>query len=147
MINVQPEVKNWIVVTLGMADIFTPEKRSWVMSRIRSRDTKIEKKTASLLRKNKIHYRRFPKIFGNPDFVVEKKVLVFCDGDFWHGYGYGKKKRPQKKFWRDKIERNMKRDRKVTRKLRADGWSVVRLWEHNIERRPQSCIGRIRKSL
>ena len=130
-----------------MTDIFTPEKRSWVMSRIRSKDTKIEKKTASLLRKNKIHYRRFPKIFGSPDFVVEKKVLVFCDGDFWHGYGYGKKKRPQKKFWRDKIERNMKRDRKVTRKLRADGWSVVRLWEHDIEKRPQSCIGRIRKSL
>ena len=56
-----------------MVDIFTPEKRSWVMSRIRSRDTKIEKKIAHLLRKNKIHYRRFPRIFGNPDFVVEKK--------------------------------------------------------------------------
>ena len=130
-----------------MTDIFTPEKRSWVMSRIRSRDTKIEKSMASLLRKNKIHYRRFPKVFGSPDFIVEKKILVFCDGDFWHGYGYGKKKRPRKKFWRDKIERNMGRDRKVTRKLRADGWSVVRLWEHDIERRPQSCIGRIRKSL
>ena len=60
-----------------MPDIFTPEKRSWVMSRIRSRDTKIEKRTASLLRKNKIHYRRFPKILGSPDFVVEKSVLVF----------------------------------------------------------------------
>ena len=117
------------------------------MSRIRSKDTKIEKSMASLLRKNKIRYRRFPRVFGSPDFVVEKKVLVFCDGDFWHGYGYGKKKRPQKKFWRDKIERNMKRDRKVTRKLRADGWSVIRLWEHDIEKRPQSCIGRIRKSL
>ena len=130
-----------------MTDIFTPEKRSWVMSRIRSKDTKIEKKTAQLLRKNRLHYRRFPKVFGSPDFIVEKKILVFCDGDFWHGYGYGKKKRPRKKFWRDKIERNMGRDRKVTRKLRADGWSVVRLWEHDIERRPQSCIGRIRKSL
>ena len=79
-----------------MADIFTPEKRSWVMSRIRSKDTKIEKKTASLLRKNKIRYRRFPKVFGSPDFVVEKKVIVFCDGDFWHGYQYDKKKKPPK---------------------------------------------------
>ena len=130
-----------------MTDIFTPEKRSWVMSRIRSRDTKIEKSMASLLRKNKIHYRRFPRVFGSPDFIVEKKILVFCDGDFWHGYGYGKKKRPRKKFWRDKIERNMGRDRKVTRKLRADGWSVVRLWEHDIERRPESCVRKIRKSL
>jgi len=130
-----------------MADIFTPEKRSWVMSRIRSKDTKIEKKTASLLRKNKIRYRRFPKVFGSPDFAVEKKVMVFCDGDFWHGYQYDRKKKPPKKFWRDKIERNMERDRKVTRKLRADGWTVVRLWEHDIEKRPESCIRRIRTLL
>ena len=130
-----------------MADIFTPEKRSWVMSRIRSRDTKIEKKIASLLRKNRIHYRRFPKVFGSPDFVVEKKVLVFCDGDFWHGYRYEKKKKPPKKFWRDKIERNMERDRKVTRRLRADGWSVVRLWEHDIEMSPEKCVGKIRRCL
>ena len=130
-----------------MADIFTPKKRSWVMSRIRSRDTGIEKKTAQLLRKNKLHYRRFPKVFGSPDFAVEKKVMVFCDGDFWHGYQYNRKKKPPKKFWRDKIERNMERDRKVTRRLRADGWSVVRLWEHDIEKRPESCIRKIRKSL
>ncbi len=128
-----------------MADIFTPEKRSWVMSRIRSRDTKIEKKTASLLRKNKIHYRRFPKVFGSPDFAVEKKVLVFCDGDFWHGYQYDKKKKPPKKFWREKIERNMERDRKVSRTLRRDGWSVIRIWEHDIEKRPAACLRRIKK--
>ena len=130
-----------------MTDIFTPKKRSWVMSRIRSRDTGIEKKTAQLLRKNKIHYRRFPKVFGSPDFVVEKKVLVFCDGDFWHGYQYDRKKKLPKKFWRDKIERNMERDRKVTRRLRADGWSVVILWEHDIEKRPESCVRKIKKSL
>ena len=130
-----------------MADIFTPEKRSWVMSRIRSRDTKIEKNIASLLRKNKIHYRRFPNVFGSPDFIVEKKILVFCDGDFWHGYRYDRKKKPPKKFWRDKIERNMERDRKVTRKLRTDGWPVVRLWEHDIETSPEKCVGKIRRCL
>ena len=130
-----------------MTDIFTPKKRSWVMSRIRSKDTKIEMKIAELLRKNKMLYRRHPKLFGSPDFVVEKKLLVFCDGDFWHGYRYSKKKKLPKKFWRDKIERNMKRDRKVSRKLRADGWSVIRLWEHNIEKRPKSCVRKIKKSL
>ena len=130
-----------------MTDIFTSKKRSWVMSRIRSRDTGIEKKTAHLLRKNKIHYRRFPKVFGSPDFIVEKKILVFCDGDFWHGYRYSKKKKPPKKFWCDKIERNMERDRKVTRRLRADGWPVVRLWEHDIERNPGSCLRRIKTIL
>ena len=129
-----------------MVDIFTPEKRSWVMSRIRSRDTKIEKRTASLLRKNKLHYRRFPNFSGTPDFVVEKKALVFCDGDFWHGYRYDSKKL-QKKFWRDKIERNMRRDRAVTRKLRADGWTVVRLWEHDIEKNHDKCLRNIRKRI
>nr|AIF07182.1 DNA G/T mismatch repair endonuclease (vsr) [uncultured marine thaumarchaeote KM3_200_B02] len=130
-----------------MADIFSRQKRSWVMSRIRSRDTGIEKKTAQLLRKNKLHYRRFPKLFGSPDFIVEKKILVFCDGDFWHGYQYNRKKKPPKKFWRDKIERNMERDRKVTRRLRADGWPVVRLWEHDIERNPGSCLRRMKTIL
>ena len=130
-----------------MPDIFTPEKRSWVMSRIRSRDTKIERRTASLLRKNGLHYRRFPKTFGSPDFVVEKSVLLFCDGDFWHGYRYKEKKRLPKKFWRDKIERNMRRDRTVTRKLRADGWIIVRLWEHDIDRRPVMCGRRITRAL
>ena len=128
-----------------MADIFTKEKRSWVMSRIRSKDTKIEKTMASILRKNKIHYRRYPKLFGSPDFMVEKKVLLFCDGDFWHGYQYDRKKKPQKKFWREKIERNMARDRKVSRTLRRDGWFVVRIWEHDIEKRPAACLRRIRK--
>ena len=130
-----------------MADIFTPKKRSWIMSRIRSKDTKIEMKIADLLRTNKMRYRRHPKLFGSPDFIVEKKILVFCDGDFWHGYQYAKKKKPPKKFWRDKIERNMERDRKVSRKLRADGWSVVRLWEHSIEKNPRSCLRRIKSMM
>ena len=129
-----------------MADIFTPKKRSWVMSRIRSRDTKIEKKTAQLLRKNKTHYRRFPKVFGSPDFAVEKKVMVFCDGDFWHGYQYAKKKKPPKKFWRDKIERNMKRDKRTNRLLRSKGYSVLRIWEHDINRNTEKCIRKIMRS-
>ncbi len=73
--------------------------------------------------------------------------MVFCDGDFWHGYRYDRKKKPPKKFWRDKIERNMERDRIVSRKLRADGWHVVRLWEHDIETSPEKCVGKIRRCL
>ena len=127
-----------------MTDIFTPEKRSWVMSRIRSKDTGIERRMCSLFRKNGLHYRRHPKVFGSPDFIVEKSVLVFCDGDFWHGYQYAKKKKPLKKFWRDKIERNMERDRKVTRRLRTDGWTVVRLWEHDIDKNTENVMQRMR---
>lgn len=126
-----------------MPDVFTREKRSWVMSRIRGRDTGIERKVRRMLRSNGIRFRQHPRIYGSPDFLVGDRTLVFCDGDFWHGYNYHGKKRPRKKFWRDKIERNMGRDRSVTRRLRRDGYSVIRLWEHDIEKRPHVCIGRI----
>lgn len=83
-------------------------------------------------------------MFGNPDFVLKnKKIIVFYDGDFWHGYKYNEKKKPSKKYWRDKIEKNMKRDKRITRKLRSEGWSVLRFWEHDIEKRTGVCIDRI----
>lgn len=102
---------------------------------------------AKILRENKIHYRRHPDIFGKPDFIIEKKILMFCDGDFWHGYQYEKKKKSAKKFWREKIERNMKRDRLVTKKLRNLGWKVNRIWEHDIEKNPDKCVQKIRRTL
>ena len=130
-----------------MADIFTPEKRSWVMSRIRGKGTKIEVRMGGMLRSAGIRYRRHPRIHGSPDFLVGDRTLVFCDGDFWHGYRYEERRKKLKRFWRDKIERNMRRDRSVTRRLRRDGYSVIRLWEHDIERRPGVCMGRIRRSM
>ena len=126
-----------------MADIFSTEKRSWVMSQIRGKNTKIEIITRSLLLSNKIKFQQHPKIYGNPDFLVGKKTAIFCDGDFWHGFQYDEKKKPRKKFWKDKIEENMRRDRRISRKLRRDGYSVIRLWEHDIERRPMVCLNRI----
>lgn len=126
-----------------MADIFSTEKRSWIMSRIRGKNTKIEIIIGELLSSNRIKFVQHPKIYGNPDFLVGKRTAVFCDGDFWHGYLYARKKKPRKKFWRDKIEDNMRRDRQVSRKLRRDGYSVIRLWEHDIEKRPHVCLNRI----
>lgn len=126
-----------------MADIFTKEKRSWVMSRIPGKNTKIEISVGNLLHSNKIKFVRHPKIYGNPDFLVGRKTAIFCDGDFWHGFQYEKKKKPRKKFWKEKIERNMQRDRQVSRKLRYHGYSVIRLWEHDIERKPDICMKRI----
>lgn len=131
-----------------MADIFTPEKRSWVMSRIRSTNTKIDLKMKKMLEENKIKFEMYPKMFGNPDFVLKnKKIIIFCDGDFWHGYKYNEKKRLPKKYWREKIETNMRRDRRITRKLRREGWSVLRFWEHDIEKRTDVCINRILKKI
>lgn len=130
-----------------MTDIFTKEKRSWIMSQIRGKDTKIEKKMKKILSDNRIKFKQHPQMFGNPDFLVGKHMIIFCDGDFWHGYNYEKKKRPTKKFWRDKIERNMRRDRRITRKLRRDGYSVLRFWEHDIETRPEVCKNKIKRFL
>ena len=130
-----------------LTDIFTPEKRSWVMSRIRGTNTKIDLKMKKMLSELDLVYQMYPKIFGNPDFIIRrKKIAIFCDGDFWHGYKYGEKKKPAKKFWRNKIEDNMRRDRRVTRKLRREGWSVLRFWEHDIEARPDFCTRRILKA-
>jgi len=126
-----------------MADIFTSEKRSWVMSRIRGKNTKIEKKMKKILKDNKLKFVQHPKIFGNPDFLVGNGTAIFCDGDFWHGYDYENKKKPTKKFWKDKIQGNIRRDRKVSRKLRREGYSVLRFWEHDIEKRPHICLNRI----
>ena len=126
-----------------MADIFSKEKRSWVMSRIRGKNTKIEITTRNMLRSNKLKFTQHPKIYGNPDFLVGKKTALFFDGDFWHGFQYDKKKKPRKKFWKDKIEENMRRDKRISRKLRRDGYSVIRLWEHDIEKRQRVCLNRI----
>lgn len=118
------------------------------MSRIRSTNTKIDLKMKSLLKENKIRFEMYPKMFGNPDFVIrKKKIVIYCDGDFWHGYKYDEKKKPSKKFWRDKIETNMRRDLRITRKLRRDGWAVLRFWEHDIEKRPNKCISRIKMKI
>ncbi|MCH7648371.1 MAG: very short patch repair endonuclease [Thaumarchaeota archaeon] len=131
-----------------MTDVITPEKRSWVMSRIRGKNTKIDLKMKKILSQQHYKFQMYPKMFGSPDFTIKrKKIAIFCDGDFWHGYNYDSKKKPAKKFWRDKIEGNMSRDKKVSRKLRSDGWSVLRFWEHDIEKNPQKCIRRIREKI
>jgi len=131
-----------------MTDVFTPEKRSWVMSRIRGTNTKIDLRMKKMLSGLKCGYKMYPKMLGNPDFVIRrKKIAIFCDGDFWHGYKYDEKKKPAKKFWKNKIEGNITRDRRVSQKLRRDGWSVLRLWEHDIEKNPQKCIRKIKKKI
>ena len=126
-----------------MADVFSKKKRSWIMSRIRSKNTSIDRKMRDMLSGMNVRFEMYPDLFGSPDFQVGRNVLVFCDGDFWHGYRYAEKKRPAKKYWREKIEGNMRRDRKVSRKLRRDGWSVLRIWEHDIKKNPDKCMRKI----
>lgn len=118
------------------------------MSSIRSKNTTIDKKVASLLRHSGIKFKRYPKMSGNPDFIItNKKVAVFCDGNFWHGYDYRIRKKELPEFWKRKIDANMKRDEKNNLLLKKMGWKVIRLWEHEINLNPGKCINKIKCSL
>ena len=113
------------------------------MSRIKSKNTGIDLIMRDILDGIGIKYLTYPSMYGSPDFVLpRKKIVIYCDGDFWHGYGYNGRKY-KKKFWRDKITSNMKRDKKYSRKLRRDGWSVLRFWGHDITRDSDKCKRKI----
>jgi DNA mismatch endonuclease, patch repair protein len=122
-----------------MPDVFTKAKRSEMMSRIRGRGNKDTEITlAKLLRRNRITgWRRNNKIFGKPDFIFKKlKLAVFVDGCFWHGCPkHGTQPKGNRSFWKNKFVRNKARDRLVTRMLRAQGWRVLRIWEHELARK------------
>jgi DNA mismatch endonuclease (patch repair protein) len=119
-----------------VTDCFDPDKRSRIMSRIRSNGNySTEVRFIQIMRRYKIAgWRRRTKLPGRPDFVFTKrKVVVFIDGDFWHGHP--KKFRIPKSnsdYWQEKILGNQRRDREVTRDLKRLGWRVLRVWESSL---------------
>lgn len=127
-----------------MSDVFTPAKRSEVMSRIRGRGNKdTELKLASLLRRNRITgWRRHRRMFGRPDFVFpERKLAVFVDGCFWHCCpAHSNLPANNAEFWKAKLSANKRRDRLVGRILRGRGWRVLRIWEHELARRNEAVL-------
>ncbi|MBI5429557.1 MAG: DNA mismatch endonuclease Vsr [Nitrosomonadales bacterium] len=119
-----------------MSDIWSKQKRSEVMSLIRSRGNKAtELRLIEIFREHGITgWRRNQPILGKPDFTFRReRVVVFVDGCFWHGCPrcYQRPK-SNRKFWDEKIAANRKRDRRVNRELRGLGWRVVRVWEHQL---------------
>ena len=109
------------------------------MSRIRGKDTKIEKKVQETLSTMKIKFEKHYRVNGNPDFALpRKKIAIFVDGDFWHGYNFKKRENKLPDYWVNKIKRNMKRDRKNNKELKKLGWKVLRVWEHSIMKSPDS---------
>jgi DNA mismatch endonuclease (patch repair protein) len=134
-----------------MPDIFSQRKRSAVMAAIRSRGNRAtELRLIAVFRAHGITgWRRGASLRWQgeggrlkafrvkPDFVFRsQRLAVFVDGCFWHGCPvHGTQPRHNAKFWRDKIARNRARDRLVTRTLRARGWRVIRIWEHELKRR------------
>ena len=125
-----------------MPDIFTKRKRSDVMSRIRGAGNKdTELRLIQIFRANGITgWRRGSKLPGKPDFVFPNlKTAVFVDGCFWHGCPkHGTQPKTNAAFWRKKIATNKARDRRVNRRLRAKGWTVARVWEHELRRRNEA---------
>ena len=123
-------------------DIFSKAKRSDVMSRICGTGNKgTELRLIQVFRVNGITgWRRRSKLPGKPDFVFPRlKTAVFVDGCFWHGCPkHGTKPKTNAAFWRTKIARNKARDKEVNRLLRAKGWKVMRIWEHELSRKNSS---------
>ncbi len=127
---------------------YTTKERSKIMSKIKSKDTKPEQKLRKFLWGLGIRYRKnVKKLPGCPDIVVAKyKLIIFVDGEFWHGYKWEEKKqkiKSNRKFWIPKIERNIQRDLSNNAHYSENGWTVMRFWEHEIKKEFNVCVNRI----
>jgi len=131
----------------------TKEQTSYNMSRVRYADTKLENVFCDeLIRRGLTSFTRNDKsVLGKPDFVfIARKVAIFCDSEFWHGYNWQQTKneiKSNRDFWIPKIEKTITRDIVVTNKLQDDGWTVFRFWGKQIETNVASCVDEIESYL
>lgn len=117
-----------------MADVHTPEQRSYNMSRIRNKNTKPEELVRKYLFSQGFRYRKNDsKLPGKPDVVLPKyKTVIFVNGCFWHGHDgcrYFVWPKNNAEFWRKKITGNIARDKRTYQQLNAMGWRVIVFWE------------------
>ncbi len=123
----------------------TKEQISYNMSRVKNKDSDIELLLRNELWNRGLRYRKnVTGIIGKPDIVFKgKKVAVFCDSEFWHGYNWEERKKDFKtnqEFWIPKIERNIQRDIEVNEQLNALGWTVLRFWGKDIKKHCSECV-------
>lgn len=123
----------------------SPAKRSALMSRIKGRDTAIEVAVAVGLRRLRRKWESHPSdLPGRPDFVHRGYcIAIFVDGDFWHGWRFNKWRHKLSEKWEAKIQATIRRDERNFRRLRARGWTVIRLWEHQVISDLSKCIERV----
>jgi len=125
-------------------DALSRSARSTLMSRVRASGSRMEASFVAILgsRCKETFKANDPTVLGKPDLVFrELKVCIFLDSDFWHGWQFPRWKHLMKsQFWRNKIQRNRERDKEVTRKLRREGWTVIRFWEHNLRGKIQNAV-------
>lgn len=117
-----------------MSDVYSKEKRSYVMSQIKGRDTKPEMIIRKYLFSNGFRYRvHIKQLPGSPDIVLRKyKTIILVHGCFWHGHENCKIAHIPKtrtEWWKNKIERNIARDKKIREELRSMGWNTLVVWE------------------
>lgn len=129
-------------------DNHTTEQRHRNMKAVKNKGSKIETMLQKELWRRGLRYRKNAKtVYGKPDIVfIGKKVAVFCDSEFFHGYDWENKNKEIKSnrdFWIPKIEKNMARDKEVTQKLTADGWTVLRFWGNEIKKNLSQCADKI----
>ncbi len=119
-----------------MSDVVSKEKRSEIMSLIKSKDSKIEVSFRKELWRQGFRYRKnSAKHFGKPDIVFSKhKTVIFIDSCFWHGCKkHCRIPSVRRLFWTKKIARNKERDKEVSRYYRKQGWDIFRIWEHDLK--------------
>ena len=128
-----------------MADNLTKTQRSYCMSRVKGKDTLLERSVRSALHRRGYRFRKHvSSLPGKPDIVFpSRRVAVFVDGDFWHGWRYSQWRKKLTPWWRTKIEATRIRDRRNHRRLRAMGWTVIRVWQHQMDRCLDEVINRI----
>lgn len=135
----------------------TLETTHKIMSSIKSKNTKPELLLRKALWHRNLRYRvNYNKLPGKPDIVFTKyKIVVFCDGDFWHGHNWvirGKSSLEEElsnysEFWRNKILKNIERDQKINKELTAMGWEVIRIWESDIKKDINECVKVIEEAI
>ena len=126
-------------------DFITTPQRSNLMSKIKSSGTRPERLFRKALWKEGFRYRLNDKrLPGKPDiYIPSVKLVVFIDGEFWHGYKWKTKKekiKANRDYWIKKIERNIERDKKNNKELRKLGYTVMRFWEHQIKNNDELCV-------
>ena len=122
-----------------MSDNLKPEDRRKTMQAVKGRGTRLEKRLFSMLARMGLRGWRtnVDSIVGKPDVAfVSEQVAIFLDGCFWHGCPYCQRKLPEtnREYWERKIKRNVALAKSTNRQLRADGWTVIRVWGHQMYR-------------
>lgn len=144
----QPKVPNFSAKN----GFTTSVERSSLMKKIRANDTKNEILLRKALWSKGFRYRKnYHALPGKPDIVfLKKKIAIFIDGEFWHGFNWAIKKqkiKANRQYWIAKIERNIQRDLENNIALKSAGFVVIRFWEHEIKVDAPSCMAKILVSL